>query len=41
MGKHQSGAYKRKKKAEEENLINKCYKGGMGRFVKKSASVIW
>ncbi|KAI4973685.1 hypothetical protein ZWY2020_041466 [Hordeum vulgare] len=35
MGKHQSGAYKRKKKAEEQNLINKSYKGGMDKFVRK------
>ena len=42
MGKHQSGAYKRKRKEREHNLINKSYKGGMDRFVKKSTtSVIW
>lgn len=37
MRKHQSGAYKRKKKAEEQNLINKSYKGGMDKFVRKEA----
>lgn len=35
MGKHQSGAYKRKRKAQEQNLINKSYKGGMDKFVRK------
>ena len=40
MGKHQSGAYKRKKKAEEEKLINKSHKGRMDKFVKKSTAKV-
>lgn len=35
MGKHQFGAYKRKRKAQEQNLINKSNNGGMDKFVTK------
>ena len=41
MGKDQSGAYKRKRKAEEQNLINKSYKGGMDKFVRKKAPQVF
>ena len=37
MGKHQSGASKRKRKEREHNLINKSYEGGMDKFVVKEA----
>ena len=37
MGKHQSGASKRKRKEREHNLIDESYKGGMDRFVTKEA----
>src|ERR1041385_7073747 len=33
MGKHMSGYQKRKRKENDEKLINKSYKGGMDKFV--------
>ena len=37
MGKHQSGFSKHKRKEKEQNLIDKSYKGGMDRYVRKDA----
>jgi hypothetical protein len=37
MGKHQFGSYKCRRKEREHNLINKSYKGGMDKFIRKKA----